>query len=131
MSSQDHFLVVARRAAEKAYSPYSGFKIGAAAWFEESPIVYTGCNVENASYGLTICAERNAIFFGVANGSLQLRQIAIAVLDEDNKPVKSFVPCGACLQVMAEFATPDTKILLDGVGEFLLADFLPKPFDIG
>jgi cytidine deaminase len=121
---------LARKAALAAYSPYSKFRVGAAAAFESSPRIHTGCNIENASYGLTMCAERVAVFNGVAFGHKKLARIAIAVLDENNEPVQCFKPCGACLQVMAEFATPDTKILLDGIGTFLLSNFLPSPFTL-
>jgi cytidine deaminase len=114
--------------AAKAYSPYSGFKVGCVAYFEDGATAYAGTNVENASYGLTICAERSAIFAGVAAGCRRLTALTLACLNADDEPISCFYPCGACLQVIAEFATPQTRILLHGVGEFNLRDLLPTPF---
>jgi cytidine deaminase len=127
-TNEADLLVLARQAAAAAYSPYSKFKVGAAVLFSGAPRVYTGCNIENASYGLTMCAERVAIFSGVADGHKRITQIAIAVLDENYQPAKCFQPCGACLQVISEFANHETKILLAGTGRFILRDFLPAPF---
>jgi cytidine deaminase len=90
-----------------------------------------GANVENASYGLTICAERTAIFSGVVAGHRRLLRVAITCRDADGRPVPGIVPCGACLQVIAEFGGPETEILVDGAGTFRLADFLPRPFGQG
>jgi len=87
----------ALKAREKAYAPYSCFKVGAAV-LGKSGTIYTGVNVENASYGLTICAERAAIAKAVSEGETEL--VAIAVVADSAKPA---VPCGACRQVMAEF----------------------------
>ncbi|HPI26419.1 MAG TPA: cytidine deaminase [Candidatus Cloacimonadota bacterium] len=91
-------LLLARQAAEEAYAPYSGYKVGAALICADGSI-YTGCNVENASFSLTICAERNAVFKAVSEGKRDFAAIAIYV-DSD----KSFPPCGACRQVISEFA---------------------------
>ena len=88
----------AKKAALNAYSPYSGYKVGAAL-LGKSGKVYTGCNVENASYSLTICAERNAVFNAVNQAEREYRAIAIWV--EANQ---SFPPCGACRQVLYEFS---------------------------
>jgi cytidine deaminase len=125
---------VARKAALFAYSPYSKFRVGAAAIFVESADIYSGCNVENASYGLTICAERVAICKAISKNNRQLVKIAIAVVDEYGMPQKSFMPCGACLQFMQEFsgcrATPEHSpdVIIDGVGRYVLKDLLPRPF---
>lgn len=88
----------AKQARNNAYAPYSGFAVGAAV-LSESNRIYAGCNVENASYGLSICAERVAISNMIAAGERQLR--AIAIVTGSTSPAQ---PCGACRQVMAEFA---------------------------
>jgi cytidine deaminase len=124
----DVLLTAARKAALAAYSPYSKFRVGAAALFAESGNIYTGCNVENSSFGLTICAERVAICKAASNNHRQLIKIAIAVVDEHGMPKKSFMPCGACLQFMQEFARPDLEISVDGAGSFSLQQLLPLPF---
>ena len=126
--SDDSLIDVARKAALAAYSPYSKFRVGAAALFAESGYIYTGCNVENASFGLTICAERVAIGKAVSNNHRQLVKIAIAVVDEHGLPKQSFMPCGACLQFMREFAQQDLEIIVDGAGSFSLQQLLPLPF---
>lgn len=118
-------------AAKNAYSPYSGFKVGCAVVFDGcflTPIL--GTNVENASYGLTICAERAAIFSGVSAGLRKLNAVAISCRDTNNNVMRCFQPCGACLQVIAEFADDNTAIILDGVGTYKLRDFMPLPFSL-
>jgi cytidine deaminase len=87
----------AKAASENAYAPYSGFRVGAAVLTTEGAIA-SGCNVENASYGLTVCAERNAIFRAVADGAKSIA--ALVVYTPTPEPV---APCGACRQVIAEF----------------------------
>lgn len=94
----NELLARARKAAETAYAPYSGYRVGSAVKCTDGTI-YTGCNIENASYSLTLCAERVAIFKAVSDGKLDFKAIAIYV-DSD----KSFPPCGACRQVISEFA---------------------------
>lgn len=94
-------------AREKAYCPYSNFKVGAAALFEDENI-YTGCNIENASYGATNCAERTAIFNGVSKGNKVLKELAL-IGDLNNYTY----PCGICRQVITEFAeNKDMKIYI-------------------
>lgn len=122
-------LSMARLAAEQAYAPYSGWHVGAAVEFTETTVPHIGTNVENGSYGLTICAERSAIFAGVAAGGRRLVRVALTCRDRDGNLVAKIAPCGACLQVIAEFGGPDTTIVIDGRGTFRLADFLPKPFE--
>jgi cytidine deaminase len=123
-------ITAAREAAASAYCPYSNFRVGAAVLVDSH--VYSGCNIENASYGLTVCAERVAIFRAMA--SCKVRRIqAIAVTCPDARPdanAEQRMSCGACRQVMAEFASPDAIIIVDGVGEFLLRDLLPRPFSL-
>ena len=116
----------ARRARERAYAPYSKFKVGAAL-LAKSGKVYTGANVENAAYGLTVCAERVALFKAVTNGDKNFVKIAV-VVDRD-EPV---TPCGACRQVLSEFAS-DLKIIcsnLDGKTQrYTLRELLPEAFE--
>src|SRR5207248_1642576 len=111
-------------ARQRAYAPYSGFKVGAAL-VSKAGKIYTGCNVENVSFGLTICAERAAVATAIAQGSQEFG--AIAIVTAGKKPA---IPCGACRQVLAEF-NPGIKILaatIDGkVQEFSLAKLLPFP----
>jgi cytidine deaminase len=90
---------LARAALKNAYAPYSDFRVGAAILLKDGRI-FTGCNVENASYGLTICAERNAIFAAVAASKRKPEIVAVAVLNHRGVPCS---PCGACRQVIAEF----------------------------
>jgi cytidine deaminase len=115
----------ARKARHRAYSPYSGVKIGAAVLTSDGSI-YSGTNVENASYGLSCCAERTAIFRAVSEGAK--RMVAIAVVGESEDFTK---PCGACRQVMVEF-NPRMKVLRRGVDGFskdeTAASLLPARF---
>ncbi len=118
----------AREVAQRAYAPASGFAVGAALLGDDGRI-HVGCNVENVSYGLTICAERGAVCSAVAAGTT--RFVAVAVWTR-NVPPSS--PCGACRQVLAEFTTPDCPVLLAGgadaieVEETDMAALLPRPF---
>lgn len=91
---------------KRAYAPYSNFKVGAAVLFE-SGNVYGGCNIENASFGATNCAERTAIFTGVANEETKIKAIAIVGSTEEYT-----YPCGICRQVLCEFADGDAKVIL-------------------
>jgi len=122
----DHseLIAAARKARSNSYSPYSNFAVGAAV-ISESGGINQGCNVENASYGLTICAERNAIFSAVASGAKKISAIAISVGEHGNA-----TPCGACLQVMSEFANDEFRVLIDGQGTFQLKELLPKSFKL-
>ena len=116
-------LQAAEQAKEMAYAPYSQFAVGAALLAVDGTI-YTGCNVENASYGLSICAERNAIAHAVACGAKQF--IAVAVVTENG-----VTPCGACRQVLAEFGPRMTVIVADTRGNrriYALVELLPDAF---
>ena len=127
--SDEMLLAAARAAGGHAHAPYSGWKVGAAAVFAETgAAIHPGANVENGSYGLTICGERSAIFAGVVAGGRRLVRIALTCTDSSGTLVAKIAPCGACLQVIAEFGTGDTAIVIDGRGTFRLADFLPLPF---
>ncbi|MDR2150646.1 MAG: cytidine deaminase [Spirochaetaceae bacterium] len=100
---------IARQAALNAYAPYSHFRVGAALRAADGT-VYTGCNVENRSFGLTICAERSAVVQGISKGRQVFTALAIASLDSE-KPVG---PCGACRQVVSEFMATDAPVRFGG-----------------
>ena len=128
MSDLDRAIIAARAAAERAYAPYSRFHVGAAVKLEgiEEPVA--GCNVENASFGATVCAERTAILSGVArHGKRRVEFIVVAT--SIDPPA---LPCALCLQVMTEFCTPETPIIAVGSGErrieTQLGELLPSPF---
>ena len=111
---KEELLSAAVQATERSYAPYSKFQVGAAL-LGKNDVIYRGVNVENASYGLTICAERSAIFGAISDGQRQFELIAIA-------SPGGVAPCGACRQVLHEFA-PDIKILLvDTSGEKQVAE---------
>ena len=99
-------MAAAREAQASAYAPYSNFPVGAAVLLSDGAI-YRGCNVENASFGLTICAERVAIFNAIADGRMDI--VAVAVVTAAGKICK---PCGACRQVIAEFSKADNPIII-------------------
>lgn len=119
-------ILLAQKAAAQAYAPYSGCCVGAAVSFLYAPTVYTGCNVENASYGLTVCAERAAICCGVHAGYHRISQIAIA----QPKSAEPLYPCGACLQFISEFSDAATEIILADAQVFKLSALLPRAFPI-
>lgn len=107
----------AREAALKAYAPYSKFRVGASVFVsrKSETASFSGCNVENASYGATMCAERVAIFTAVSAGFETIDLIALSVLDAaDQSELSQRSPCGLCRQVISEFATPETLIVIDG-----------------
>ena len=118
----------AKRARLRAYAPYSNFKVGAAL-LTKSGKVYTGANVENSTFGLTVCAERIAVFKAVNKGDKDFAKIAVVA--DKNQPV---TPCGACRQVLSEFAK-DLKIVcanLKGkVERYTLKELLPEAFEKG
>jgi cytidine deaminase len=124
--AKDALVAAARAATANAYAPYSQFLVGAAVLLDTGE-VFTGCNVENASYGLTICAERNAIFAAVAaKGKIQIRAIAAV-----NSQATACSPCGACRQVIAECSRPETVVYYQsakGVLETTIAELLPDSF---
>ena len=123
-------LKAARTAMNNAHSPYSDFKVGAALLAKDGQI-FTGCNVENASYGLTICAERNALFSAVTAGIKDFTEMLI-VAESNTLPY----PCGACRQVLAEFCEPEFKIYvvadqnMEITEELTLGELLPKSFTL-
>jgi cytidine deaminase len=119
-------LEAARKAMKRAYAPYSQFKVGAALLTSEGE-VYTGCNVENASYGLSNCAERTAIFTAIAQSGPGLKIRAIAVVNDQGVPCS---PCGACRQVIYEFGPEATVFFQGSKGwkESQIAELLPEGF---
>lgn len=122
---------LAIEAREKSYSPYSGFQVGAALLTGDED-VYTGCNIENASYTPTICAERTAIFKAVSNGVNDYKKIAI-VGSPKGELVQYAFPCGVCRQVMMEFVNPDEFEVLVAKSEteykkYKLSELLPEGF---
>ena len=126
----EELLQLAAQTAQNAHAPYSKFHVGSALETEDGT-VFTGCNVENASYGLTICGERNAIFQMVASGQRKISQIAV-VAGGDVPPY----PCGACRQVINEFADPDCPVYvaptqrIDQYETMTLGQLLPKSFKL-
>ncbi|MBQ3571498.1 MAG: cytidine deaminase [Clostridia bacterium] len=124
-------MLLAEEARLKAYAPYSGFKVGAAL-LAKSGKVYLGCNIENAAYTPTNCAERTAFFKAVSEGEFEFEKIAIVGGKE--KPSELVAPCGVCRQVMAEFCNPSFEIVLGNsknfkkltLGEMLPCSFTPK-----
>ncbi len=128
-ASLDSLLEEARRAAEMSYSPYSGFRVGAALLLDGGRVV-TGTNVENVSFGLTICAERAALVRAVSElgPAIRIEAVAVANLNAAASP-----PCGACRQMLAEFAGPETPIIfpaLDGTKTMRFHEVLPLGFDM-
>lgn len=116
---------MALKAMENAYAPYSGFKVGTALLCSDKK-VYTGCNIENSSYGASNCAERTAIFKAVSEGEREFEKIAIVSSSGDFT-----FPCGICRQVLSEFMYDKTVVLFsekDGIRKFKVKDLLPEAF---
>ena len=107
----DGLFAEARKAADFAYAPYSKFRVGAALLAKDGTVI-TGCNVENRSFGLTICAERSAVVKAVSLGLKSFRALAVSTPDSDT-PVG---PCGACRQVLSEFMEPSAPVIFGGSG---------------
>ena len=125
----DRLLLLARDAAENAHVPYSKFRVGAAV--DASGQIYAGCNVENASYGLTVCAERVALFTAIAAGHRRVERLAVTCVDATPELGENGrMPCGACRQVMAELMGPGGEVLVDGVRTFRVAELLPSAFTL-
>lgn len=124
----EKLLHAAAEVSRRAYAPYSKFQVGAALLTHSGEII-TGCNVENASYGLTSCAERNAVFHAIAGGHRRFK--AVAIVSSGKRPP---YPCGACRQVLAEFGGPSLLVLfaprrsLHRYEWGTLAELLPKSF---
>jgi cytidine deaminase len=126
-STVEHLIAAARTATERAYAPYSSFPVGAAALAADGR-VFTGCNVENASYGLTVCAERVAVWSAVAAGARVITAIAVVA-----PAGPGATPCGACRQVLNEFAPDDGDLWViiarsDRPETIALSELLPRAF---
>ena len=127
-TERSQLVEAAGQAVSLAYAPYSKFRVGAAVLTEKGNI-FTGVNVENASFGLTVCAERAAIFTAVAQEGPEMRVRALAVVGEQPGPCP---PCGACRQVIFEFG-PDAVMIFpgeDGLEEASIASLLPGAFSL-
>ena len=126
MPAADPLVAAARRARRRAIAPYSEFAVGAALETADG-VVVTGCNIENATYGLTICAERVAMFTALAAGHRRFTRIAVVADTAEPTP-----PCGPCRQILWEFAG-DIEVVLANLrrhtGRHRLSDLLPMPFD--
>ena len=124
----DPLIKAAKAAYDNAYAPYSGYQVGSALRTSDGT-VHAGCNVENRSFGATICAERSAVTRAVGDGSLRVEAIVVITSSDPPGP-----PCGMCLQVLAEFSDPDLPILLISTSgtrqEHCLRDFHPHPFEL-
>lgn len=119
---------IARKAVEQAYAPYSTLCVGSVMLCSDGT-VFKGCNIENASFSLTNCAERTAIFSAIAAGKRSFSAIAIAASNGSTP-----YPCGACRQVLAEFCDPDFPVYVakdDGYESLRLGDLLPSRFELG
>lgn len=130
MDKKDLFKL-AKDAMKNSYAPYSDYNVGAALLCKNGNI-YKGCNIENASYSLTNCAERTALFSAVANGEKDFE--AICVIGGKNGKITDYaMPCGACRQALAEFCEADFKVYVgkneDSIKEYKLSDLLPCSFD--
>ena len=124
--AKNHLIEKAKEVSRKAYAPYSNYKVGAAL-LTKSGKVYTGCNIENSSYGLTNCAERTAVFKAVSEGEMEFEEMVIYA-DSPNLPT----PCGACRQVLSEFG-PELKITIISNKEQLetsISELLPLGFKL-
>jgi cytidine deaminase len=124
--TMDGLVEAARRARERAHAPFSRFKVGAAVEDEDGR-VFTGCNVENATYGLTICAERVAVFKAISEGASKLRRVAVVADTTVLTP-----PCGACRQILWEFCGDAEIVMANLKGEVetvSLREIFPRPFD--
>ncbi len=126
----DNLALAAKEARAHAYSPYSGYTVGAAL-LAKSGKIYLGSNIENASYSLTMCAERTAIYKAVSEGEKEFSAIAIAGAKSGEEVSSPFAPCGSCRQVLSEFCSPETAVLVvtdSGYDLYTLGELLPAGF---
>lgn len=130
MNKKDLF-ILAKQAMQISYAPYSNYNVGASLLCKNGK-TYTGCNIENASYSLTNCAERIALFSAVANGEKEFE--AICIVGGKNGVITDYaMPCGACRQVLSEFCDEDFKVYIgineNDIKEYKLGDLLPYSFN--
>lgn len=132
MNDPEHqqLAAAARIAAEGAYAPYSKFRVGSAVLAEDGRI-FPGCNVENASYGLCLCAERNALSTAIAAGARKFTAVAVACIDANAElGLNGRMPCGACRQWLLELA-PDAELIVAGEERvFTVRELLPHGFEL-
>jgi cytidine deaminase len=126
-TERSKLLQAARRVAANAYAKYSNFRVGAAVLGRKE--IYLGVNVENASYGLTVCAERAALAAAMAAGDKNVRAIAIVCLDASTEEMK--MPCGACRQWIQELAPAAEVLIADHEKPLGIEELLPRPFQVG
>lgn len=130
MNKKDLF-ILAKKAMENSYAPYSGYNVGAVLVCKNGNI-YRGCNIENASYSLTNCAERTALFSAIANGEKEFEAICV-VGGKDGVITDYTMPCGACRQALAEFGNKDFKVYIgideNNIKDFTLGELLPCSFN--
>ena len=128
-NNAESLLVRARPAAGRAHCPYSNFNVWAAVRCDDGSVI-GGCNVENASYGLSICAERVALFTAISQGKQPI-ELAVSCIDaKGDADPGSRMPCGACRQVMQELLPSKADVSIDGVGTRQLEKLLPTPFEL-
>jgi cytidine deaminase len=122
----DQLIAAAKAVRERAHAPFSHFKVGCAI-ADEHGAIYTGCNIENATYGLTLCAERVAVFKAVSEGAGKLKRVAVVADTENPTP-----PCGACRQILWEFCG-DAELILENLAgkreTLTIKQIFPRPFD--
>lgn len=127
----EKLIQAALEARKKAYTPYSHYQVGAALLTEDGEM-FTGCNIENASYGATCCAERTAVFKAVSEGKREISSIAIVGGLEEEDPVDYAYPCGICRQVLSEFGGAQLKVIVaksvKDYKEYTLGELLPASF---
>ena len=131
MTDKNNLIKAAINSRKNAYAPYSGYTVGAAVVGEDGKI-YSGCNIENASYPAGICAERTAVFKAISEGNRKIKAIALSAARAGENPKNYPSPCGICRQVMSEFADEDMPVLLaineEDYKEYTLAELLPLGF---
>ena len=131
MEKENALIKAAIAARQHAYAPYSGYTVGAAVLADDGNI-YTGCNIENASYPAGICAERTAVFKAISEGAKRIEAIALSAGRAMRQPESYPSPCGICRQVMAEFGDADMPIILvknkEDFKKYSLAELLPLSF---